>query len=254
MASVLQGLFALQPFQAAYADDHRKSCTEELPATCILCQLQKVHDGLLSGRYSVPRAHIPQETKTSPDSKEPIFQEGIRPAMFKALIGKGHEEFATMRQQDAEEFLTYLFKVIRTDAKKRGQEEKATPTESFRFGMEQRLQCGTCKKVRYKVDSQDSISLSIPVEEVTRIGADGETKTEYEPVSLDQCFKLFTQADGLEYKCPSCNETVVAQKQSRFATFPDILVFHAKKFALVNWVPQKLCTSRLGIVIARYIA
>lgn len=29
-------------------------------------------------------------------------------------------------------------------------------------------------------------------------------------------------------------------RRSRFATFPDVLVIHAKKFQLVNWVPTKL--------------
>ncbi|KAG8756710.1 hypothetical protein FRC14_002817 [Serendipita sp. 396] len=142
MASVLQSLFALAPFKTAYRGDHCESCTEPLPATCILCQLHKIHDGLLSGRYSTPRANLPQEVAELPKADEPVFQEGLRPSMFKALIGKGHEEFATMRQQDAEEFMTYLFKSIRTDAKKRGVDEAKTAPESFRFGMEQRLQCG----------------------------------------------------------------------------------------------------------------
>lgn len=30
------------------------------------------------------------------------------------------------------------------------------------------------------------------------------------------------------------------RRRSRFATFPDALVVHAKKFQLVNWVPTKL--------------
>lgn len=242
MASVLQAVFALQPFKAAYLKDHVDSCTEPLPASCLLCQLHKMHDGLLSGRYSAPRPHLPQDTPESPSPDEPIFQEGLRPSMFKALIGKGHEEFATMKQQDAEEFMTYLFKVIRTDAKKRGIPEMQTPPESFRFGMEQRLQCGRCKKVRYKTDSQDGLSLAIPAKEIVRMDGDAEgaKTTEYEPVQLQTCLKLFTQPEGLEYKCPSCNETVVAQKQTSFATFPDILTIHAKKFQLVNWVPSKL--------------
>ena len=29
-------------------------------------------------------------------------------------------------------------------------------------------------------------------------------------------------------------------RQTRFATFPEVLVVHAKKFQLVNWVPTKL--------------
>jgi ubiquitin carboxyl-terminal hydrolase 5/13 len=30
------------------------------------------------------------------------------------------------------------------------------------------------------------------------------------------------------------------RRQTKFATFPDTLVIHAKKFQLVNWVPAKL--------------
>jgi len=44
----------------------------------------------------------------------------------------------------------------------------------------------------------------------------------------------------LEYTCPECKRDVIAYKRSRFTTFPDVLVIHAKKFRLVNWVPTKL--------------
>ena len=33
---------------------------------------------------------------------------GIRPQMFKTLIGRGHPEFSTKRQQDAQEFFLHL--------------------------------------------------------------------------------------------------------------------------------------------------
>lgn len=58
--------------------------------------------GLSSGDYSKP----PPEDDTI---KVP---EGIRPQMFKSLIGKGHPEFSTKRQQDAQEFLLHLIGVI----------------------------------------------------------------------------------------------------------------------------------------------
>ena len=32
--------------------------------------------------------------------------------MFKSLVGKGHPEFSTKRQQDAQEFLLHLFSMI----------------------------------------------------------------------------------------------------------------------------------------------
>src|SRR4051794_39456939 len=102
MASVLQTTFALPTWQHRYFDtavEHITNCKND-PATCYQCQLSKIADGLLSGRYSAPVESDPREVGSDGLVKKKS-QEGIPPAMFKALIGKGHQEFSTMRQQDA---------------------------------------------------------------------------------------------------------------------------------------------------------
>ncbi|OBZ78711.1 Ubiquitin carboxyl-terminal hydrolase 14 [Grifola frondosa] len=238
MASVIQTLFSLPAFRERYypsAATHWQSCTESLPANCVDCQMHKLADGLLSGRYSHPRPNASghADPKATPT---PVFQEGVRPSGFKALVGKGHEEFATMRQQDAEEFLTYMFGVLRRQAKKVGA-GVSEPTEVFAFGMEQRLECGECKRVRYRVDGMDVISVPVPAREK---GKDEDGKTVFEEVPLKECLDILTGVEALEYTCPSCHKNVIATKRSRFATFPQVLVIHAKKFQLVNWVPSKL--------------
>ncbi|KAI8969677.1 ubiquitinyl hydrolase [Trametes punicea] len=247
MASVVQTLFSLPAFRQRYyptAAAHWATCQETLPANCVDCQMHKLADGLLSGRYSHPRPHqsnspsAPKETNPlAHDTPTPVFQEGVRPIGFKALIGKGHEEFATMRQQDAEEFFTHLVTVLRRNAKKAGVDERNEPTEIFAFGMEQRLECGECKRVRYRVDSMDTLSVPVPAREK---GRDAEGKTLYEEVQLKECLDTVTGTEALEYLCPACQKKVIATKRSRFATFPQVLVVHAKKFQLVNWVPAKL--------------
>lgn len=42
------------------------------------------------------------------------FQElpGIKPQMFKNLIGQGHPEFSTKKQQDAQEFFLHLISIL----------------------------------------------------------------------------------------------------------------------------------------------
>ena len=61
--------------------------------------------GILSGRYS-------QLSESSDFSAEELqHQQAIKPTMFKSLIGKGHPEFSTKRQQDAVEFLLHLINV-----------------------------------------------------------------------------------------------------------------------------------------------
>lgn len=43
-----------------------------------------------------------------------VFQppSGIRPQMFKTLVGKGHPEFSTKRQQDAQEFFLHIINIL----------------------------------------------------------------------------------------------------------------------------------------------
>lgn len=255
MASVLQTLFALPSFQSRYSYQHAESCDAALPAECLECQLVKIADGLLSGRYSHPEntASLPPPPRDplQHESPTPVFQKGVRPMGFKRLVGKGHEEFATMRQQDSEEFLGWLITVIRRDLKKYhasadGQRAE-DPSKVFSYALSQRLQCGECKKVRYRTDEQDVLSVAVPAVVKTRkteggesaMSVDGE-KTEYEEVELVHCVDGVLGTEGLDYACPSCDKKVLALKQTKFASFPETLVIHAKKFQLVNWVPAKL--------------
>jgi ubiquitin carboxyl-terminal hydrolase 5/13 len=94
MASVLQVMFALPDVQKKYLTpgaQHIANCSNN-PAQCYQCQMAKLADGLLSGRYSRP----PQKKD---DGTEDDGQEGIPPRMLKSLICKDHPEFSTMRQQ-----------------------------------------------------------------------------------------------------------------------------------------------------------
>ncbi|KZP06271.1 ubiquitinyl hydrolase [Athelia psychrophila] len=245
MASVLQTLFALPAFQNRYlptAATHWSACTAPLPAACVDCQMHKLADGLLSGRYSHPASHVPQHPSASTllhdsPTPTPAFQAGVRPVGFKALIGKGHAEFATMRQQDAEEFLSHLLTVLRRSVHARGGAQEREPTEVFAFGMEQRLQCGECGGVRYRVDGMDVVSVPVRAEET---GRDADGKVRFGEVALGACLDTLCGAEALEYACPKCEKSVIATKQTKFATFPEVLVVHARKFQLVNWVPTKL--------------
>ena len=76
----------------------------------------------------------------------PAFQEGVRPVTFKALIGRGHAEFATMRQQDVEGFfmllltLLWFYTHMHPDSTGGGDDiTKLEPTEMFAFAVEQHL-------------------------------------------------------------------------------------------------------------------
>ncbi|KAF9897466.1 hypothetical protein BX616_005545, partial [Lobosporangium transversale] len=227
MASVLQSVFDLPAFASRYfpADlDHLQRCNQE-PGKCLQCQLTKVADGLLSGRYSTP---------TSAESGEVQGQDGIAPAMFKSLIGRGHPEFSTMRQQDSFEFFQHLIKIISQTERIAGQD----PTKTFEFSNEQRLQCNECKKVRYTYDNTTALSIAVPATKKAKTNP--EDDDEYESVTLEQCLDAYVAVEELPYTCPNCQKNTTATKTNKFATFPEVLVINMRRFAYQNWVPRKL--------------
>ncbi|KAF8632371.1 hypothetical protein AX15_001905 [Amanita polypyramis BW_CC] len=257
IASVLQTIFSLSAFQRRYSPSsqpipdltHAQECTHTLPAECLECQMRKIADGLLSGRYAIPSPTVSTSASESPNdpSQRPAFQVGLRPTTFKCLIGVNHPEFSTMRQQDAEEFFGHLLSILRRDYKRCGVDlgSEKNVTRIFEFGIEQKLKCGSCGRVRYRIDDVDRIGMGVPavflVEEVLEAEGGEEKKKTYRPVSLTSCIdSVLRSEEGLEYTCPAGCGRVVATKSTRFASFPDVLVVHAKKFELVNWVPTKL--------------
>ena len=232
LASTLQCLFSLPAFRHRYLLPDEQPVETQHPAEDLETQLRKLADGLLSGKYSKPETDV----ATSEHTHTP-HQKGLAPAMLKHLIGKGHEEFSTMRQQDAFELLLHLLKLITRSPHPSQLED---PVQSFRFIMEQRLQCVSCKKVRYRQDEQDNISVPVPVRRLPRQDLNENTKDEFEAVSLKECLDIFTSTEQVELTCPSCNSKDGFLKRSLFKTLPTTLIINARRFELVNWVPTKL--------------
>ncbi|TPX62342.1 hypothetical protein PhCBS80983_g00547 [Powellomyces hirtus] len=233
MASVLQAVFALRPFQDRYlsvAKEHMAGCRDK-PSSCFHCQMGKMADGLLSGRYSQP----PQ---ASGDDEQVRGQDGIAPSMFKSLVGKGHAEFSTMRQQDAQEFFQHLITMIEQKERAGG----ADPSEIFKFDVEQRLQCLECNRVRYRTEKNTSLTLRVPANPIDG-QSDGE-KPAYHPVAFNDCLGTVFNDDIREYKCPHDNKTVSAKYTTRVSTFPDTLLCTMSRFVLgAGWVMEKLNVS-----------
>lgn len=237
LASILQCLFSISDFRNRYYRPHDQLPVSQAPAEDLETQLRKLADGLISGRYSSPDSDV----IASDYSSGMPHQKGLAPSMLKHLVGRGHEEFSTMRQQDAFELLLHLLKLITLSTHTAPFQD---PVKSFRFVMEQRLQCNSCKKVRYRIDEQENISIPVPVRRKLRVVNDepGEEKPkdEFEPVTLKECLDSFTSSEMVELTCPSCNSKDGFIKRSLFKTFPATLAVNARRFELVNWVPTKL--------------
>ncbi|KAJ3229576.1 hypothetical protein HDU81_005241 [Chytriomyces hyalinus] len=204
MASVLQVLFALPAFQDRYLGfgQHHLSVCKDTAASCFHCQTAKLAHGLLSGMYSTP-------TSSQPGAG----QDGIAPAMFKTLTSKGHSEFSTMRQQDAQEYLSHILKLIEQKERAGGQD----PSRVFKFGMEQRLQCVECGCVRYvKEPATEALQLPVPAKE-----SDGEETV----VPFDACLGQLFGEETREFACPQCKKTTKLT-----CSFPEVLVTPMSRF------------------------
>ncbi|KLJ11056.1 ubiquitin thiolesterase [Blastomyces silverae] len=241
ISSALQCLFSLPEFKERYSQSMAEPPLVSSPAEDLETQLRKLSDGIHSGRYAFPDP----DAAICADSPDVVYQKGLAPAMFKHLVGRGHEEFSTMRQQDSFEFLIHLFKLITRSKHTDGLQD---PVGSFRFALEQRLQCLACKKVRYTVDEQDNISVPVPARRIkqdnNRTTADEPQSSpdtpEFETVTLRECLDIFTADERVELTCAACGSKAGFLKRSRFKTFPRNLAINARRFSLVNWVPTKL--------------
>ena len=238
--STLQALFAIPEFVDRYYLPDQPAPETVQPAEDLETQLRKVADGLLSGRYSKPDSDV----SVSEHTPEVPHQKGLAPAMLKHLIGRGHEEFSTMRQQDAFELLLHLLKLI---SRSQHVAPAQDPVDAFRFVMEQRLQCLNCKKVRYRDEEQENISIPVPIRrlpkddsmEVTDSDGKEKVKEEFEPVTLKECLDIFTADEVVELTCGACDSKAGFTKKSLFKTFPSVLAVNARRFEVVNWVPTK---------------
>lgn len=232
LSSVIQCLFDLPQFQNRFYHPTQEPPFSQHPAEDLESQLRKLADGILSGRYSRPDP----DAIIAADSPETPNQKGLLPSMFKHLVGRGHDEFSTMRQQDAFEFLLHLFKLVNQG---RFLEGLDNPIESFRFAVEQRLQCLNCRKVRYRVDEQDNLSIPVPVRRFSTESGH-ETSDQFQTVTFNDCLDASTAEEVVELSCPSCSSKAGFSKRSSFKTLPQNLVVNARRFELINWVPTKL--------------
>ncbi|KAL3215825.1 hypothetical protein MRX96_033440 [Rhipicephalus microplus] len=106
--SVVQVVMSIPEFQRKYYDGATQifDSFPPDPAENFTVQMTKLAVGILSGDYSKEPAC------EGSNQSEPKEQEGIKPRMFKTLVGRNHPEFSTKRQQDAQEFFLYFLELV----------------------------------------------------------------------------------------------------------------------------------------------
>uniref|UniRef100_A0A8C9WEC1 Ubiquitin carboxyl-terminal hydrolase 13 n=1 Tax=Scleropages formosus TaxID=113540 RepID=A0A8C9WEC1_SCLFO len=184
-----------------------------------------------------------------------LLEIGISPRMFKALVSKGHPEFSSNRQQDAQEFFLHIINLV-----ERNSAGAENPSDVFRFLVEERIQCCQSRKVRYTQRVDYLMQLPTPIEAATnreeliayeakRQEAEENLRTSPEPVRakipFTACVQAFTEPENVpDFWSSALQAKSAGIKTSRFASFPEYLVVQIKKFTFgVDWVPKKLDVS-----------
>ncbi|KAJ0936230.1 putative ubiquitinyl hydrolase 1 [Helianthus annuus] len=254
LAATMQVIFSTNSFCSRYYKNQSLKTAFDIapadPTVDLNMQLTKLAHGLLSGQYSIPAVH-----NDDVDSSSSAKQEGIRPRMFKAVIAASHPEFSTMRQQDALEFFLHLIdQVERVNASN----PEADPARSFKFGIEERLQCPS-GKVAYNKRNDYTLSLNIPLEKATNKkeleefhklkaqkeaeGKDISSDEIVRPrVPLSDCLDSFSHPEEVQgFYSTALKARTTAIKTAGLTSFPDYLVLHMRKFVMeTGWVPKKL--------------
>ncbi|XP_022181234.1 ubiquitin carboxyl-terminal hydrolase 5-like isoform X2 [Myzus persicae] len=247
MNSIIQVLFSISDFTDKYylgSKDIFEMCQTN-PTENFDVQMAKVAHGLCSGKYSTPPPDVVEGKK--------YWHHGIRPTTFKSLIGKGHSEFASKKQQDAQEFFLYFLSLI-----ERYCQLSQNPAECFKFNIEERYQCSTTGQIDYTYRPEYCLPLSISLDNIVNKAeveafkqkqAENDNKDLSEVVrpklTFASCLHSFGQPEIIEqFFNPSLNQRTTAEKITRFASFPDYLMIHLKKFTLRHdWTPIKLDVS-----------
>jgi len=235
--SVIQVLFSYEKIRKFYDsiyEEHHNVC-EKLTTECFDCQMSKLAHGLMSGRYSERKeAKKPEhDMQTEEDKNEmDIYQDGIRPQAFKNLIGKGHDEFASGRQQDAQEYLQHLFEVMEKEEKSRG---RSSPAEMFDFEIQHRYECHKCNGVAYVKEKTNQLNLLIVSHENPDIIPEEE--------EMQNALSRYFGDEIISKQCPGCNDKQDFTRNTRFLNLPEVLIVVTQRFTFQNWTPTKLNTS-----------
>ncbi|KAI4883704.1 hypothetical protein NFI96_031575 [Prochilodus magdalenae] len=216
-------------------------------------QVAKLGYGLLSGEYSKPAPDPGDDPSASSEPRGD--QVGIAPRMFKALVGRGHPEFSTNRQQDAQEFLLHFINMVERNCR-----SGSNPSEAFRFLVEERIVCQQSQKAKYTQRVDYIVQLPVPMDQATNTDELQEAERSREEaeasgnpppaaprarIPFSACLDALSEPETLtDFWSSAVQGKTTATKTTRFASFPDYLVIQIKKFTFgLDWVPKKLDVS-----------
>lgn len=266
ISSVVQCCMAMAPFRHSFypsgSKPHQASCSAD-PYKCCYCQLERVAEGLLSGKFCAP------PPTSSNNNTEDVG--GISPRLLKNVIAGTHPDFSTGMQQDAQEYMLFFLEKLQHQISLQQLKKNITsvrpsaaevianhPASLFAFRVENRVECHRCHKVRYSTEEDACLTISPPVAQElmastaalnATLSEEQKSRPTYE---LQECIDTALAAGNVDCRCEACGKDTVYKNTMRFQTFPDILpifirrayfdvaTLTTKKFEVFVNVPQEI--------------
>jgi len=252
MNSVLQSLFAVKEVRTRYVDPAQR-IFETAPAELeddFPTQMAKVGSALYSDRYS-------EDLSVKGGNPNSV---AVRPYGFKRLVGKGHPEFSSDRQQDAAEYFQFLLEYVSRAERQHGArlDGDLKLPDLFRFETEIRTECAQSGKVRYSLTENTTLDLPVPLECATNKTEFDEYRTKRQRVELDDakkdaepvlakvpfeaCLHKFAAKETItDFLSTATNAKGDAYKTVRMHSFPRYLVLQLRKFYIdTDWTAKKM--------------
>jgi ubiquitin carboxyl-terminal hydrolase 5/13 len=217
----------------------------EDPVTDFPTQMSKLVNALVSDEYASPEAENAAVA--------------VCPRMLKQLVGKGHPEFSTGRQQDAVEYFQHLLDMMTRAERAAGSRlSEGPPTAAqFLFDVEDKLTCVESGNVRYSTRKENVLSLEIPLDRATNKASvdafkeqqlkrqktdDGVEEVVRPEVPFSACLEKFADAETIEdFHSSALGRKSVASKIARMKTMPNFLAIQLRRYYVgEDWTPKKL--------------
>ena len=165
--------------------------------------------------------------------------------MLQHLVGKGHSEFSTRRQQDAVEYFQHVVETITRNERSchdRWEANVDAPlSDLFQFEFQDRIECSSSHKVKY-VDRGDLLlQLQIPIEAIKTSPSSKRQKI-IPQVKFEDCL---TRTLGVEvidgFYSSAIQAKTQALKRIGFKSFPKYLCIQVRRYYVSSdWTPKKM--------------
>ena len=164
MNSVIQVIFSIPTFIDFFFNDvdYISLFVENDVTNKVLFQLRKIARGLFlrSVFTNLENFLAPLQLQKNILEQKLVDYSNlpISPLHLKNVIGKGHREFSSSKQQDAQEYLLHFLNII----DKNVSSSDKNPCDIFRFTVQDRLECLQSHHVQYSTRIESVLTLSIP--------------------------------------------------------------------------------------------